>query len=228
MSRSINSICILITSLLVISCSSNSLSKKSLEMKNVAIINNIPNEFLIHKRQIPPSDKKFKVPEWSAKEYLSNEVAEALKKKNPSKNFIVVNIPLADKVSPSKIDYALIKNLKNKGFDGVVLINNAGVYAGRMEFIAKEKGGFLMFVTYSLTGKEYREILAQYSLSLYELSEGKRISYTAHSENHRKFQDKIKAADYHEYSSEEILKIESELKKSIDSSLRKVADKLFK
>ena len=81
--------------------------------------------------------------------------------------------------------------LKERGFDGVILISNAGVYKGGIEYVSNKKGGFLMFVTYSMLGTEYREILAQYNVVLFDLLKDKTVCSSGHSQNENKFQNEI-------------------------------------
>lgn len=227
MSRSIKIVFMLIIAAYITSCASTAQNENSSKLKNIAVINYISNDFLIYKRKIPVSEIKFNISEWKLNEYLSNEVLSNLKLKNPEAKFELIAISgMVD--AYSMIDSHMTNELKEKGFDGVIIINNAGVYNGEIEFIPREKGGFLMFVTYSLMGTEYKEILSQYGLSLYELSDGKLISYSAHSKNEYKFVNEIKANEYKEYSIEDLKKIQLQLKASIDSSVGEVVDRLFK
>lgn len=218
---------ILSINLVLVSCGSLPAKKRISELTKIAIVDDAPDEFSIYKRKLMPSENKFDISTWKMGGYLSNKVVALAKINAPTINFHIEDIQNEVSDGANKLDPLVCQELMDKGYDGAMIIGRSGASRGGMKLIPKEKGGFVMFVTYSLAGKEYREIIALYSLSLYSLKSCNRVSYSAQTENRNLFQDGVHVKEHNQYTEGELEVIRNSLIDSIDSTVGRVVNGLF-
>lgn len=176
-------IILILTTLILSSCTTTFSQKDLTEIKKVAIVTGMQDSLLLYEAGVTKfgdSINQVDISNWKLVDRISNQVAMAAKAKYPEIEFVVI-----DRIKhPYKPDYGSIakisKEMKNEGYDTLLLITNAGIFNSSTgtQIVPSDFAGFIIWKK-SFFGKDMgTSVSAQYRLDLIKI-EGNKFLKTA-------------------------------------------------
>lgn len=220
-----------LTLLILSSCAQFS-QKDIASMKKVAIVTSMEDKLFLNGTGLTAlenSSSYADISSWKLVDRILNQVAATAKAKHPQIEFTVMDrnkypyIP--DYGSGAKIS----AQMRNEGFDAVLLITNAGVYSSNTgsQMVSTKNAGFIVLEK-SFFGKELATfICAQYRLDLVKTENGNFLKYATTSDIYGQKTFNLKLKSFEQYTQDEREIIKNALVNHIDTTTEKNTTEVF-
>lgn len=213
--------------------SCTTLSQKDVsEIQKVAIVNGIQDSLFLYGSGLTAfegSSTQADISSWNLVNRISNQIADAGKAQHPEIEFSVM-----DRAKyPYKPDYGSIAKIaaqmKNEGYDTLLLITNAGVYSSNTgtQIVDTKKAGFILWEKTLFGNSLTTFICAQYRLDLIKTADNRFLKTAGTADIYGQPTFALTAKPFNQYTPDEIETIKNSLLTHIDTTTAKNTIQVF-
>lgn len=222
----------LVLALLMLSSCATFSQKDVAEIKKVAVVSGIQDSLFLYGSGLTAfegSSNQADISSWDLTNRISKQVAAAGKAQHPEIEFSVM-----DRTKyPYKPDYGSIakiaEQMKNEGYDTLLLITNAGVYSSNTgtQIVESRKAGFILWEKALFGNSLATFICAQYRLDLIKTADNRLFKTASTADIYGQPTFALPAKPFNQYTPDEIETIKKALLAHIDTTTTKNTIQVF-